>query len=223
MEAKEARIGEAPAAKSGQTGLGEAQPPSLDDLLKRTIDRLAQAVLVVDGESRIITRNAMAERILAAGAGLCVRGRALSANRADDARALRSAIAEAIAGPQRSGRSPHDVVTIARSAGGTPLILLVASLEAGPGRMVALVLIGDLERPLPSYARQLQVGFGLTDSETGVAVALMDGQRPKEIANRRGVQPSTVSTQMKAIFAKTGAARQSDLVKLIAALPSLGH
>ena len=197
--------------------------PSMDDLLRRAIDRLALAVLVVDAEGGVITRNAGAERILAAGDGLCVRGRSLSAARAADARSLRSAIADAIADRGRAARTLHAVVTVTRVSGGTPLILLIAPLDTGAARPVALVLIGDLERPTPNYAQQLQIGFGLTDSETGVAVALMDGQRPKEIARRRGVRPSTVSTQMKAIFAKTGVARQSDLVKLIAGLPSLGH
>ncbi|MBM3547077.1 MAG: hypothetical protein FJX54_08990 [Alphaproteobacteria bacterium] len=220
----DAKVSNHPATTSVWRGLRDAQPmPSLDDLLKHAIDRLAQAVLVVDTDSEIITRNAMAERILASGDGLCVRGHALSAVRAADARALKSAIAEAIAGPARGDRSPHEVVTIGRPSAGTPLILLIAALETGPGRKVALVLVGDLERPTPSYGCQLRVGFGLTDSEIGVALALMDGQRPKEIADRRGVRLSTVSTQMKAIFAKTGAARQSDLVKLIAGLPSLCH
>jgi DNA-binding CsgD family transcriptional regulator len=54
---------------------------------------------------------------------------------------------------------------------------------------------------------------GLTPAEMGVLTLLLDGKTPKQIAATRGVAISTVRTQLKRLFAKTGTRRQADLVR----------
>jgi DNA-binding CsgD family transcriptional regulator len=48
---------------------------------------------------------------------------------------------------------------------------------------------------------------------------LGQGHEPSEIARRRNVAVDTVRGQLKSIFRKLGAARQSDVVSLLARLP----
>ena len=73
----------------------------------------------------------------------------------------------------------------------------------------------------PEHRRELPVErltqvFGLTPAEARVAAALSQGDRLEEIAASGGVTVGTMRSQLKAIFAKTGATTQAVLVGLVA-------
>ena len=57
--------------------------------------------------------------------------------------------------------------------------------------------------------------FDFTPAEARVAAAMANGSSPKEIATTFGVALSTIRSQLLAIFAKTGATRQSELVHIL--------
>ena len=59
--------------------------------------------------------------------------------------------------------------------------------------------------------------FDLTAAEARVATGVAEGLTLEEIALRHGVAVGTVRTQLSAVFAKTGAGRQSQLAALLAA------
>ena len=61
--------------------------------------------------------------------------------------------------------------------------------------------------------------FGLTPAEQKVLSLLMEDQAPKQIAHSLGLGVSTVRTQLSALLQKTGARRQQDLLRLMAAFP----
>lgn len=84
------------------------------------------------------------------------------------------------------------------SAGATMLILTEVRASAGPD------------------AALIQGLFDLTPAEARVAQAIASGHSLAEIAKNHGVATETVRTQLKSIFAKTGASRQVDLVRLLA-------
>ncbi len=201
--------------------------PLSPEVLREAIDRLPLAVLVMHGDGTVGTCNTAARQVLLKSDGLVLSGSSLVSSRPPETRALHDRIAAA-AGRAGTDHSTYAILTVSRPSGLAPFILLIASLgdtagAATGGEPMALVLVGDLEWPIPDHARQLRLAFALTEAEAGVAMALMDGAEPKEIARRRGVRVSTIRTQIKMIFAKTGAGRQADLVKLIARLPSLGR
>lgn len=62
--------------------------------------------------------------------------------------------------------------------------------------------------------------FGLTPAEQKVLSLLMQDQTPRQIAQTLGLQVSTVRTQLSALLQKTGARRQQELLRLIAAFPN---
>lgn len=64
----------------------------------------------------------------------------------------------------------------------------------------------------------LQQVYGLTVAETRVAQALLQHGAPAEVARALFVEESTVRSQLKALFDKTGTHRQADLVKLLMGL-----
>lgn len=64
--------------------------------------------------------------------------------------------------------------------------------------------------------------FGLSAAEARLAHALGEGLTLEEAAARYQVSINTVRTQLRGVLAKTGCARQADLVALLASLPSPG-
>lgn len=65
----------------------------------------------------------------------------------------------------------------------------------------------------------LNAAFGLTPAESKVALSLLDGLLPKEIAQKHNVNLDTIRKQLQAIYKKTETNRQSDLVKLLMNMP----
>jgi DNA-binding CsgD family transcriptional regulator len=81
----------------------------------------------------------------------------------------------------------------------------------------AVVFVTDplrRERPAQEVLRAL---YGLTPAEGRVALLLGDGHAPRKIANMVGVADSTVRSQIKSIFSKTGVKRQGELIRLLMA------
>lgn len=83
----------------------------------------------------------------------------------------------------------------------------------GPRATGALLLFRTHAIHSPST---LTVRFGLTPSESELALALWNGMQPADFAARRGVEITTVRTQLKSLLAKTGCRRQSEVVALVA-------
>ena len=64
-------------------------------------------------------------------------------------------------------------------------------------------------------AEVLQGLFDLTPAEARVARAVAGSETIETIAKAFGVSKGTVRNQLKAVFAKTGVARQTDLARLL--------
>jgi DNA-binding CsgD family transcriptional regulator len=58
--------------------------------------------------------------------------------------------------------------------------------------------------------------FDLSPAEIRAANGLLEGKTIDDLAARFGLSRETIRSQMKAVLAKTGTARQSDLVSLLA-------
>ncbi|WP_369010716.1 helix-turn-helix transcriptional regulator [Methylobacterium frigidaeris] len=59
----------------------------------------------------------------------------------------------------------------------------------------------------------------MTAAELRVLLGLAEGLTPQDIAGRWGIAPSTVRSQLRGLFVKTGTGRQSDPVTLLLAAP----
>jgi DNA-binding CsgD family transcriptional regulator len=132
------------------------------------------------------------------------------------------------------GRTLHALVRAAATGGPGGGIVLhppghaaVAALVAPvlPGladearsRDLALVVLRPLAPERAAIEERLRQLFRLTPAEAALALALLAGQRPEEIAAAREVKISTVRFQLRAILDKTGTRGQSDLVRLLGRL-----
>ena len=187
--------------------------------LYATAERAADAVFFIDRAGRLVheNRNASALRgqagIVAADTGRqfhlldrradAMLQAALGAIRQQDYQKLQGSITiRRIDGaPRRATLVPlkHDAATM----------MFDRAFEERPMAMLAIPGPPALGASTPLS------GYGLTQAELALALAIAEGLSPQEYADSRAISVHTVRTQLKAVFAKTGINRQSQLAPLI--------
>ena len=181
------------------------------------LDTVGLATLTVRGNSRIMSANAAADHILHRGDGVISRNSCLGSPDTDSGHAIDQAIAAAT----RSLAPSASAVLVARMGDLSPYVLTVTPLIGGSGAATALILFRDPDVADASLAPRLRQIFGLTPAEAIVAAELMRGRSLHQIAAVRKASIATLRSQWKAISAKTGCARQSELVALLSSFPAL--
>jgi DNA-binding CsgD family transcriptional regulator len=76
----------------------------------------------------------------------------------------------------------------------------------------AILMVSDLAHPSITDKALLSIVFGLTNAEARLAAAICQGQDLNTVASTFGVSRQTLRSQLKVVFAKTGARRQAELV-----------
>ena len=183
--------------------------------LMEALDRSHHGVLVLDGQGRIRQVNAAARSLFDSRFGLRVSEGRLAAGSMDADRRLSSLIARA-SRPCWSDRIGGSML-LAIPGHARPLTVWVSPLS--PDRLAVfggapgvLVMVSDSDvGPSPTEA-SLRERFGFTAAESRVALGLLDGAKPRQLADRFGVSIHTVRNQLRSLFDKTGATRQSELM-----------
>ena len=135
------------------------------------------------------------------------------------------------------GVSPTQFAQLIRGACGTPAIGGVLPVQFSPAstgahvlvmplqnqhltqqKPAALVLVQGLAIASVHAHQLLQHLYRLTPAEARLAVLILDGQSPSRVASALQLSVTTVRTQLSAVLKKTGAQRQSDLVRRLAPL-----
>jgi DNA-binding CsgD family transcriptional regulator/PAS domain-containing protein len=201
-------------AELGGVGLGPSIPFT-------ALDQLAPAVIVTDGDGRVIEMNRTAERVLQRGDGLTIRNGKLGALHVFDSARVEALIAAASAEQKTGGAIGR--MRIRRHDGHPSYMLTVAPLGADLsfyGRPLAMIILVDPNQQSPSE-RDLAEFFELSPAESRLAVALLAGKKLREIALDWGVQITTLRTQLSSILRKTGVTRQVDLIRLLSIIPGI--
>jgi DNA-binding CsgD family transcriptional regulator len=174
------------------------------------LNLLARPVLVVDREARLFFANAAGEQLLRNRDVLrVVAGRVRAAHRDDDdllARALRP-VPRAADGDGR--------LTLRRAGADRPAVIQVTPLRhrnraEWTGRIALLV---EAPPPLRRF-EALAAAFRLSPAEARLWAALAAGRRLAEFAAESEISVHTARVQLRALFAKTGVHRQTDLLQL---------
>lgn len=192
--------------------------------LRATLDLLDYAVVLTDGDGRIVSLNLAAERLLGRSEGLRVVQGRLRATEPGDAGRLAQCIADAQRTACGHGFHAGGSLAVRRTPDRKPLLVTVAPLgagtvpHAGENRPVAAVFVRDPETGTRTSAQQLVELFDLTPAEARFAVSLAGGQSLDDIAEQHGVSKNTVRAQARAVFAKTETNRQSELIRLLMSL-----
>ncbi|HEX5282235.1 MAG TPA: LuxR C-terminal-related transcriptional regulator [Micropepsaceae bacterium] len=184
---------------------------------------LAVGVFVVGRDSRTLLMNAAAERIASAGSPVVLRnGRvSLSDPKLDD-RLHKTVTQACLAGIGRS-LCPGEEILV-KSRDGHDILLLVIPLPpdaktTGATEPLAVILAGEQTSAPEIQASIAQSVYGLTPAETRILLSLVRGQTLPEIAASCGLSINTIHSQAKAVFAKTGVRRQSELVAKVLSNP----
>jgi DNA-binding CsgD family transcriptional regulator len=178
------------------------------------LDRLAHAVLICDGEARILLSNAAAKTMLDAKRGLRFVGGHLAGSTADQSNRLVAAIASIGRGAQKS-------VSVVLENDEETFRILAARLRAdlrleGKNRTdLVMVSFSDPAADLAASASLLKDMLQLTEAEARVALGLAHGKTLLDLAADLDVSLNTVRTHLAASFAKTQTNRQADLVRLV--------
>jgi DNA-binding NarL/FixJ family response regulator len=184
------------------------------------LDRLGYGIAVLDQAGRVLLTNRYAREALSESCALRIANRRLDAQCGSVQRQIDAAIAQA-----GTGRGAARAIRVARAGQRSWFVwclpLSPASPFASKEAPGILIVIRDPATRTEVSSRDLMALFELTLSEAEVAKALAEGQTLSAIAERRGVKPSTVHTQLHRILQKTGLHRQSDLVRTIVSLSAV--
>ncbi len=194
-------------------------------IARTAIDALdgAQApLLLLDDRGQVVHASADADRLLHEGDGLSAGRDGLRAATPALSARLRAVLARAAGSSRAPGVS--GALHLRRPSGKPDLVLVAIparSHSCGPdiGRASVVLQITDpLARPMPDPAI-LAGAFDLTPSEAMLAADLLCGLSVVEAAAKRGRSVTTMRTHLANALAKTGTARQSDLLRLLSRLP----
>lgn len=183
------------------------------DGMSRALDVVGHAAFVCDHQARVVDVNRAALDLgaLAIGKDRHVR---LASSAADDT--LAAMLRSALRPFPIKGSGP---ATCRVSLPGCDLTFRAIRLD-GHARTLfsgaALLVLMKRERIDPEAF--LAATYHLTRAETRVALGLASGETITSMANSFRVRPDTVRAQLKAVYAKTGTQRQSQLVALIGRL-----
>ena len=168
---------------------------------------LGVGVILLDGAGAIVGTNRLADALLDRGTAIA-RSRDRLKVRGSSAGALRRSLAGAGEGQ----------VIVAGEAAGDPLHLLVQPWSdeqgdgAGPAYVVYLDSPADQTVPRTDALRRR---FGFSHAEARMAALLASGRTLEEAGMAMGLTSASARTYGKRVLARTGAARQADLVRMV--------
>lgn len=184
---------------------GEPPAPRLAHLL----DAMAFAAFHLDAGRRLLFASQRGRAMLAEGRLLREEaGRVVAALPADE-----SCLDEALGEATRTLQSAP-----VRLGGRARPLSLGCVLPLG-GEEAALVLATPGEEGRPMAGGMAAAWFGLTPTEARLAGLLAQGRSLQEVGEQLRISLGTARTHLKSIFLKTGASRQSELVRLLNLLP----
>ena len=187
------------------------------------LEHLSCAIIIVHGNAQVAWTNRAGERLLAERHGLSARSASgLEAATTAQTEALRCLIAIAAGFTEQpiAGGS----LSLVRPSGDRPLMVLVIPLDTDVDVLTktpagkAMVLVAPASNDWVISSKLLQEMFGLTPAETRIAQLIAKGGGVQAAAATVGIAPSTAKTHLLRVFAKTGTARQAELVQLFSHL-----
>ncbi len=197
------------------------------DLYADAVDQLAVATLVLDERGRVLNTNTVAGALLEEDDGMSVVEQRLHLqDRAADNQL--QAMVEAAVAAQRAGTAGMvRALRVPRPSGLKDYGLVLrpvplAEWAEGQSSPSVAVFISDPARgegagfePSEVTRQLLQELFQLTPAEASLALRLAQGLSLAEVSEQQNVSQHTARAQLKSIFAKTGVARQAELVRLV--------
>jgi DNA-binding CsgD family transcriptional regulator/PAS domain-containing protein len=189
------------------------------EALEATLDALTTGVYLVDRFGRVIYMNRAAEQQVRAGTALRVEKGRLAPVDPQACMALGAAFAEAAA--DETGLATGGITLPLPARKGAGLFATLLPLTRGERQNVcgafpatAALFVQDPIAVPPFPGEAFAKLYGLTGSELRVLLAMAPGLGVKEAAEVLGIGETTAKTHLQHIYAKTGTAKQTELLQL---------
>ena len=92
---------------------------------------------------------------------------------------------------------------------------------SGETRASVMLMLVDPEKRPDAAADFLSNAFALSKAESRLVPLILQGKTPIEMGQTLNLKMPTVRSQLSNIFAKTGTARQQELIRLLGTLPQV--
>jgi DNA-binding CsgD family transcriptional regulator/PAS domain-containing protein len=187
------------------------------NLYRETLQHLAVPVVLTDAAGSVLYANTSAERMFTGGGPILRQGNTIQAQNPSMGEALLQAIASTASDISLGAKGIGLPIS---AAGESPAVAYVLPLAQGTARAAfrpacAAVFVSTTTSASPLPEAVLTTLFELTPAEARVLVTIGSGSSPAKTAIALGVSENTLKTHLNRIYAKTGRARQADLVKLV--------
>jgi DNA-binding CsgD family transcriptional regulator len=188
------------------------------------LDAMSVAAFLVGSDGRVLHMNRRAAAYVGKGDGLGLRSGRLVANNSGEAARLEQLLRGATfdAGEESS---PGGAMRVTPAAPGGQLQLTVVPVPeqntiAGRERY-AIVFVSDPSTAARSRTALIRQLYGLSPTECRVIDLLVQGLNVKEVAEQLRITYETARFHLKRILLKTGARRQSELIRLMLTMPGV--
>lgn len=189
-------------------------------LVAGALEALSLTVFVCDGLGMVKAMTPSAESLAQANGPLRLKHGLLGTASAAETQALTRAIGAASGGLVRPGAPLANTVIV--QGGGKPMVLDILPMPRREHALGfearALVVVRGGQCNPQRMKGLLQMVYRLTEAEADVALWLAEGRTPEAIAAARNTTVGTTRMQIKAIYAKLGVHRQSELVSRLGQL-----
>lgn len=196
------------------------QSRSAQAVLAQTLDKVSAGVFLVGASGRLVFTNVPGRALLDEASLLIDRNGVLAAIVPEAQRALRAALAAAENGNAAAdGSGPISLSTAVPGQWFASVLPLTSGDRQHTGALhsaVAAIFVRKTSLASPPPLEVLAKVYKLTASEIRLLDAVMKVSGVKSLAEALGLKQATVKTHLHNVFRKTGTARQSELVKLIA-------
>lgn len=183
--------------------------------LLHALDGMHRGVFGLAVDGRVVFANDTARTVLAEGDVLRIDKGILVAMRSDRTGAIHRMLASLARG------DAHPAITLERADGRLPLRLEPLRLSRSTGFTDGpppplLLLVHDAAIEAGARAASLRARYGLTATESAVAVHAARGQGVAVVAAALGIGQGTVRSHLKRVFEKTRTHRQAELAWIVA-------
>jgi DNA-binding CsgD family transcriptional regulator len=190
------------------------------------LNRLTSGAMLVQQSGTVAFVNDRAREIVAQRDGLMIDRGMLRAERVRDTSRLLNLIGGAAATSAGEGLHAGGVMLLGRPSGRRPLQIVVSPIPRQSGirglaHRASAVFILDPEHIPEAHGALLVRLHGFSRAEADVGQLLLQGKTVKEVADRLCVTVNTVRFHLKQLFSKTGARRQSELIRLLSTIAFL--
>ncbi len=184
------------------------------------LEALTFGVVICDRAGRIVVANVAAENMARRGVASSLS--AGSRQRSAPCAAIRPGSLAALISTAGSG-GPGGAMMLATGEGEGLIAALVSplppSLDEAGVRGRVMVSLRAMRGDLSVAAGAIAALYRLSPRQADVAALLCDGFAPAEIARQLGMKITTLRSHLAAVFLKTGAENQRELVRMLHRLP----